>query len=350
MHDYTICPMPPDKEEETRALMARCFDQSLAGIFFLHPESTLVVLHEGKVVAGLNADVFPVKPGVKIGYLGWLYTDENHRGKHLAGLLLQEAIVFLRNLGCTDLCACVEGDNPASFKQLHMAGFRMIRLLGQLKRFGFATAKVWKHASRFFDMGYFLWYLRLDGKQPAEHPKNLTAFILGSLANTFLVLPLAFGWNLPALAGVSVRPQLLWVPFASLLIRTLAMWMVATLRNVKVVYYQWDTSYLSALLLPFLLGLPFPVPGNMYIEGCNWSPKAECSTLGAMAFVSNLCLALFSIFVPNPYTLMLLVLDTFGFFYPFCGFNASRLKRAGMMVWLSAVVLILACLIVVLIY
>ncbi len=115
MSTYTISVMKKEQESETKELMQRCFDKSLASIFFLYPDTTLVVLYEGRVVAGLNLDVYRVNRKVKMGYLGWLYTDEKHRGKGLAGKLISESLLFLKSLGCTDVAACVEVDYPASF-------------------------------------------------------------------------------------------------------------------------------------------------------------------------------------------------------------------------------------------
>lgn len=357
MSTYSISVMKKEQEAETRELMQRCFDKSLASIFFLHPDTTLVVLFEDKVVAGLNLDVYQVNKQVKMGYLGWLYTAKEHRGKGLAGKLLSEALLFLKSLDCTDVAGCVEGDNPASFKHLEAKGFSRLSLFSQIQRFRFGLFRVWKHASRFFDMGYFFWHLSLDDTRRRSYPENINAFVLGACANTLLFIPVLCGWNLIALLNVSwmqvsheTRGLLFALPLLSLLVRTLPSFVFAHTQKIRLVYRQWDTAYFTALLLPLLLGLPFPVPGNLYIQGSDWSLKTHAKDLARMSLISNTSLALLFILLPNPYTLFLLTLDTFFFFYPFCGFNASRIKREGWNFRLFSYVLTLACYAFLLVY
>ncbi len=357
MSAYTISIMKKEQERETKELMQRCFDKSLASIFFLHPDTTLVVLHEGRVVAGLNLDVYQVNKQVKMGYLGWLYTDEKHRGRGLAGNLISEALVFLKSLGCTDAAGCVEGDNPASFKQLEKEGFARLPLSAQLRRFRFGLVRVWTHASRFFDMGYFLWHLNLDGCKDAGYPENLKAFLFGSMANTLLFLPVLLGWNLFSLFNLSwlqfshENTSLVYaLPLLTLLVRTLAGMLGALLQKIPIVYRQWDTAYFTAVLLPLIAGLPFPVPGNVYIQGSNWSLKTQAKALANMSLFSNISLAVLFFLLPNPYTLFLLTLDTFFFFYPFCGFNASRIHRSGWNYRIFSCIPTLACYVFLLVY
>ncbi len=195
--------MIEEQQAEVEALMASSFEKSLASIFFLHRPTTLVVTHEGRVVAGVNLDVFQVNARITMGYVGWLYTHRDHRGKGLAGLLLEAAIPFLRDLGCTDTAGCVEGDNPASFRQLERAGFSRMSLGQQVKRFGGGVFNVYRHASRFFDMGYFLWHRSLDGSQQRPHPEGVGALVITLTANVLLTFPILLGWNIPALLGFS---------------------------------------------------------------------------------------------------------------------------------------------------
>lgn len=69
-----------------------------------------------------------------------------------------------------------------------------------------------------------------------------------------------------------------------------------------------------------------------------------------MSLVSNTSLALLFILLPNPYTLFLLTLDTFFFFYPFCGFNASRIMRERWNYRTYGIILTLACYAFLLVY
>ena len=65
MSEYSIALIQEAQIAETKALMSRCFDAKLASIFYLHPESTLVVLYQKRVVAGINLDIYQVH--TKIG-------------------------------------------------------------------------------------------------------------------------------------------------------------------------------------------------------------------------------------------------------------------------------------------
>lgn len=346
MSEYRTALITIDQIEETTALMQRTFDASLAPIFFLHPDSTIVVTYRGAVVAGLNLDIYRVNTRVTMGYLGWLYTDEAHRGKGLAGLLLCHALSFLAERGCTDVAGCVEGDNPASFKQLERAGFAPLSLGEQAKRFGLGIFTVWKRASRFFDMGYFLWHVRLDGQASKPYPEGTGALGRTALANIALMLPIVLGWNLPALLGmwsIGGRWSLLFAVLATLLVRDGAMCFVARGWRVTTRYTGWDTAYTLGIGAALFLGLPFPVPGNRYVTASKWSLSEHTVLLASMASASNLALTLLFVLFPNPYTLATLAVDSIPFFYPFCGFNASRLRRAGWRVWLLNLVLLLAC-------
>ncbi len=119
---------------------------------------------------------------------------------------------------------------------------------------------------------------------------------------------------------------------------------------MPVTYLGWDTAYLAALLSPLLFGVPFPAPGNVYIRGSAWSLREEGALLARMALLSNCALALICLLIPNVYTLLLLLLDTLFCFYPFCGFNASRIRRRGWRARLFSIMLLLACIIFLLLY
>ena len=384
MSGYAIALIQEDQIAETQALMSRCFEAKLASIFYLHPESTLVATYQNKVVAGINLDVYQVNRQVKMGYIGWLYTDEGHRGNGLAGKLIDEAITFLKEKGCTSLSACVEGDNPASFKQLANRGFAILGLTDQLKLFRLGTAKVYHHASRFFDMGYFLWHKSLRGQTIKEANTGVKALGLTLLGNTLLYFFCLQGWNLLSLAGLHPietpiqQIVTILIPSLFLLARTGAMALFATLekrhgqgqngndqhaksnrnesgnnpvqesmdpRSKKetqykedtqqraMVYRSWDTAWILAIILTLTIGFPFPVPGNLYIKGHDWSLEREKHSLARMALAALASVALLALLVPKGMSLLfglvLLALDGLFFFYPFCGFNASRIQRMG---------------------
>ncbi|NBK21816.1 MAG: GNAT family N-acetyltransferase [Spirochaetia bacterium] len=395
MSDYAIALIREDQIGEAQALMSQCFEAKLASIFYLHPESTLVATYQNRVVAGINLDVYQVNKRIKMGYIGWLYTDKEHRGNSLAGRLLDEAIIFLKKEGCTSLSGCVEGDNPASFKQLANRGFAILGLKDQLKLFRLGTAKVYHHASRFFDMGYFLWHKSLTEQTFQASRTGMAALLPTLLGNTLLFYFCLKGWNLLTLAGFhpitetfsSLTPaqQVLMLAFPSLflLARTGAMALLAkmqkkngedsskemenatvradmNLRNSEgreqrvMVYRSWDTAWILAIILTLTIGFPFPVPGNLYIKGNDWKLEKEKNLLARMAIASLAAVALVCQLAPKGMPLLfglsLLALDSFFFFYPFCGFNASRIKRMGAKTYGLYLVITLAVMLLLLVY
>lgn len=370
MSEYVTSLIREEQIEETKALMSRCFDAKYASIFYLHPESTLIVTHQGQVVAGINLDIYQVNKRVRMGYIGWLYTDENHRGNALAGKLLTEAISFLKGKGCTSLSACVEGDNPASFKQLAKEGFSILGLWQQLKLFKAGTVKVYHHASRFFDMGYFLWHKSLTEESFPEAREDLQALFTTLAAHTLLFFFCLKGWNLLTLVGLnpilplfstastSQEGLMLATPSLFLLARTMAMFLMAKATGKKdrreLVYRGWDTAWITALALTLTVGFPFPAAGNLYIKGLNWNMKEEQHLLFRMAVAGQIAVFALCLLVPRGLPLLfgltLLIFDGLLFFYPFCGFNASRIKRMGTKTYALYLTITLAALAVLLVY
>ncbi|AEV29663.1 acetyltransferase [Sphaerochaeta pleomorpha str. Grapes] len=365
---YTIRLLQDGEEPELLALMRATFEPSMEKIFYIHPASTLVAEYDGQLVAGINLDIYPVNKNTKMGYIGWLYTASSHRGNGLAGKLIEQALPFLKEQGCTDVCACVEGDNPSSFKQLVRQGFSILSLKEQVQLFRFGILKVYRHASRFFDMGYFLYhYCLADPSETLSEQTPAKAFALTLLGNTVLWVVCLKGWNLLHLVGMFTgNPQwasgltegfngplvgglpvvLLLVPPLFLIIRTLAMELSAKIQKIDLVYKGWDTAWITAFLSSFLIGFPFPVPGNLYIEGNDWDTKTMQPKLTMLARTSQLAIGIGCLFFADSfalrYPLTLLALDTLFFFYPFCGFNARRLHFGGPATKTSSLALLLA--------
>ncbi len=384
MSEYAIALIREEQIAETQTLMSQCFEAKLSSIFYLHPESTLVVTFHTKVVAGINLDVYQVNKQVKMGYIGWLYTDKEHRGKALARRLLDEAILFMKEQGCTSLSACVEGDNPASFKQLANQGFSILSLWQQLKLFRLGTVKVYHHASRFFDMGYFLWHRSLPEQSLRASKEGMNALLLTLFGNTLLFFFCLKGWNLlnlvdfyPLTLTSSSLPTnqlmlLLAFPSLFLLARTGGMFLFAKTdtrrgkrkaremkksemkKNKEIVYRGWDTAWILAILFTFSVGLPFPVPGNLYIKGTEWKLLENELFLARMGIAGQTSVVLICLIalkgLPLLYGMALLALDGFFFFYPFCGFNASRIKRMGAKTYGLSLTFTLAVMLLLLVY
>ncbi|MFA5699264.1 MAG: GNAT family N-acetyltransferase [Sphaerochaeta sp.] len=303
----------PPFRNETEALMSASFEKRYHSIFFLKEESTLIAREGNSVIGGINLDIIPTK-AQKIGYIGWLYVDSNHRGRGLAQALVDEAVLFLTNNGCTTITACVEGDNYASAKQL--TGFTIMGPLQQLIHFGTGIFKLNNVAARSFDMGYFLYT-----NTAKEAKTNLLALGGTIILNTLLLLPLYC--KISILKPITYSKTIFLIPALTLIIRTAAMAIIAKKEGV---YRGWDTAYLLGTILPFFFGVPFPVPGNVYLNG-----KPNPKTLKKMAIASTTALSLLIILLPSwplrIYPIILLIFDTIFWWYPFGGFNAARLRK-----------------------
>lgn len=122
----------------------------------------------------------------------------------------------------------------------------------------------------------------------------------------------------------------------------------------EIVYRGWDTAWITALILTFTIGFPFPVPGNVYIKGSDWNLKGKTAFLARMAMRSQVALLLIALFVPKGLALLfglaLVALDGVFSFYPFSGFNASRIKRMSTKTYALSLVITLAVVVLLLVY
>ena len=377
MTEVEIRPMLESETAAIRALMERTFEVYLRPIFYIHPESTLVAMAGERLLGGINLDIYHLRRGkLRMGYMGWLYISEEARGLGLGRKLVSAGLEFLQAAGCTDVAACVEGDNPSSFKQLAFQGFAPLSLYGQIERFGIGLPKVWKHASRFFDFGYFLWNKKLvttsedtipSAKQksapmdPSWREQAKSLLTTGLFALAMWVVLILRNSLVPLLTNTAIAfpLRLLWLffPLLAIAFRTLVMWLIAHQRKLPVVYAAWDTANVLGFLFPLVVGWPFPIPGNYYRRGTDWQLAKDAKTIGIIALgttvaeIAVLALLKISLAVLVPtriggvatnqfasppilFLSMLCICDTLLFFYPFCGFNASRIKRLSP--WLTA--------------
>jgi ribosomal protein S18 acetylase RimI-like enzyme len=143
---YTYALMQEDETPEVSALMTASFPKSYRRIFFIKPEHTVVAREGNQVVGGMNMDVFSLPNKRKVGYLGWLYVEKDHQGQGIGNALTEQAIAHLKDVGCTDIIACVEGDNSSSLKQFANHGFTIMSIREQVSRFGIGLLKVNKRA------------------------------------------------------------------------------------------------------------------------------------------------------------------------------------------------------------
>lgn len=309
-------------------IMRGSFPKSYQSIFYLYPESTLVALENGEVIGGINLDIY--NAAIKVGYIGWLYVDTSARGKGVGELLVDKAIKFLENDKKVDeILLCIEGDNPSSFKNFSRRGFEIMPLHRQLKLFRWNVLKVYKHASRFFDMGYFLWHKKRGEYKQSKSLNKSALSSLSALIVTIFFNTLLYSLTIAKFGLFSYNTLL--IPLLVLSIRTISLALVIRIFKTKAIFLSWDTSWLSSLISLFL-PFYFPSTGGVYIKGDEWSLQDKSKTLGiaSIATVALEALLLLTFRANAAYLLFalpLFLLDTLFSFYPFCGFLASRIKR-----------------------
>lgn len=305
-----------DREiEEARSLMASCFPHSYHSIFFLKKDHTVVAREDGRITGGCNADVFTIPGGKKIGYIGWLYTEKSARGRGTASALKEAMTAHLEKEGCDEILLLIEGDNPSSFK-LFYQDMRIMDLFAQIRTFGPGLFKVWMRMSHFLDAGFFLWH-RGNGEDICRESIKRWIYLAASVIPTSAIFALRTGFS--PMQGICVMLALSLG--RALVMKIVLGWKESILLN-------WDTSLayslLSAICLPFFI----PPVAGVYVKGGNWRIGDKRSRL---ALAGALCMAFEAVLASTTgcpgMTLPLLAMDALLPFYPFSGFNSSRIKR-----------------------
>ena len=324
-----IRPIKQNEIEKAMEIMRASFPSSYHSIFYLYPDSTLVAVENDTILGGINLDIYEAT--VRVGYIGWLYVSEKARGRGIGETLVDEAVRFLENDKKTnEILLCIEGDNPSSFKNFSSRrGFEIMPLYKQIAIFRSKIFRVYRHASRFFDMGYFMWHKSCYSEKNFKSLNRsflsqLIAFLCTVAFNTLFYLFMAIKFHRPT-------PLMIFTPMAVLSARTIAESTAMHIMHTRPMYLSWDTSWISSalsILLPFY----FPSPGGIYPRGDSWSIKNKREVLGAAALAGVFTEAIMLIIFRGHYdylafALPLFILDTSFPMYPFCGFLASRLKR-----------------------
>ncbi len=327
-HMIEVRPIKDSEIDRAYEIMRGSFPKAYQSIFYLYPESTLVAIENDEIIGGINLDIYDA--AIKVGYIGWLYVDISARGKGVGEKLVDKAIEFLENDAKVDeILLCIEGDNPSSFKNFSKRGFEIMMLNSQLKLFGFSIFKVYKHASRFFDMGYFLWHKSRGAvKQSRSLNKSALASISALIATIFFNT-LLYSLTIAKFGFFSYKA--LFIPSLVLLTRAMTLAIVLLIFKAKAIFLFWDTSWLSSLI-SLLLPFYFPSPGGVYIKGDDWTLRDKSRSLGiaslaTIALETIMLLAFRSSIAYLMFALPLFLLDTIFPFYPFCGFLSSRVRR-----------------------
>ncbi len=330
-----------DEIEKADAIMRASFPSSYYSIFYLYPDSTLVAVEDGAILGGINLDIYEAT--VRVGYIGWLYVAEEARGRGISRMLADKAIEFLEdNVHADEILLCIEGDNPSSFKNFSSReGFSIMSLHEEISVFRWNIFRVYRHSSRFFDMGYFMWHKSMHSVKSsrslyAGRGKQIASFICTVLINTLLYVLMALKFN-------RISALMLLTPAIALSSRIATEALSMRLMGTEPLFLPWDSSWISSLLslaLPFY----FPSPGGIYPRGDSWSLGKKERVLGMSAISGVIAEAAMLLVMHGRYEYLafgipLFLLDTVFPMYPFCGFLASRIRRTAGRLYPIAIIL-----------
>ncbi|WP_072619899.1 GNAT family N-acetyltransferase [Spirulina major] len=316
----------------------------------------LVVTINGKLVAASLLRIIYLPSGRKIGFVAWLMTHPEYRGRRLAQKLVEASTALLHAQQCDDIATDVEGYNTGSANVFYRSGYQRISMWQQLSRWNpIDSMWLWIRTGFALDPGHFLWVANAVSEQGSSWRGRFSVVVF----NTLLVVlaPLLGGGILLSGSSSVVSVQTIvafFVGVSSLLaIREMGTRLVSGFHKQPLEYRAWlGGGWGISLLIAIGFGAAFPLPGNLYPPGDGWSTRNFRTLLGQGAIVSTLfvtCLIILGsllseagsneflaaigfalLFVGKP----LLIFDTLVAVTPFEGFNGRHLRDYNRPIWL----------------
>ena len=347
------------KKSDHEALVA------LARVSFPVTQSRFVVADEasgkvvtinGKLVAASLLRVIYLPSGRKVGFVAWLMTHPEYRGRGLAPKLVKASTALLQAQQCDDIVTDVEGYNTGSANVFHRSGYQRISVWQQLSRWNpIDSIWLWIRTGFASDPGHFLWVANAATKEGSSWRGRFYAVVFNTL---LAVLALSLGGGIflsDSSSVVSVHTIVaFFIGVSSLLAaREMGTRLVSWFHKQPLEYRAWlDGGWGLSLLIAIGFGKVLPLPGNLYPPGDGWSTRNFQTLLGKGAIISTLfvaCLIILGslireagsneflveiafalLFVGKP----LLVFDTLVAVAPFEGFNGRHLRDYNHPIWL----------------
>lgn len=315
------------------------------------------IMVDDQVVAAVLLRIIHLPRGHKIGFIAWLMTHPDHRGRGWAGQLVDAGTQRLREAGCSDVVTDVEGYNTGSANVFYRAGYRRMSVRQQIRRWHLVdTIWLWIKTGLAVDPGHFLWVMDAPVE---EHSlwRGRSAAMVGNTALVLCAFSLGGGLFLSRPAAFPSPSAVLgfFVGVCLLLAAREAGLRWMGWRNQSALEYRpWIGGWGVSLLIAVGFGNTFALPGNMYPCGDGWSTRKYRRMLGRGAIISTLLVAglilvgslmrdaalhpVFNytgtalLFVGKP----LLIFDTLIAVPPFEGFNSRHLRDYHWFVWGAA--------------
>ncbi len=279
-------------------------------LFFNFGDQTCVYELDGEIVGGIVLRKFRIDAQRTGGTVMWLFTHPDARGMGIAGAMLDTALEWFAQQGCSDIFAGVEGYNTPSGNRFAAHGFTPLRFTTQLKRYGRYLPRVWLGSFHLIDVGFFLWarQMQVETAHDAEsmppfpeeqNPRSDTAHsvhagrglggaaLVWGLLGTFIIHTLS-AYFLYLRSGVPLDFSLLWqVPSIIallLVVRTGIMISAGRAAGLDLEYRPWESGMSLTFLVSAVFGGLFIAPGSLYPRRRVWSYADFLPRLGPMAF------------------------------------------------------------------
>lgn len=352
--NVTILELEAADGEEIRALARRAFPATQAG-FVVPGKLGMVAADQGNIVAACLFKVLRLPSGGSVGFIAWLMTHLDFRGRGLAPTLLEASTRRLRDLNCGTVVTEIEGYNTASANTFLRAGYGRISLRQQCKRWPMPDLlRIWLRSGWLLDPGHFFWI----SDHEAPQPRPGSGWLAAVGGNTLLaVLAALFGGGL--LRGAALSPPSLpetaacfFAVFTLLLAHAGGLWLVATASGLRLRYRPWAGGAGLSFLIALFFGAVMPLPGNFYPAGDGWDqrklrqPFARGAGLSVFLILVAVLLGSWLRGQPAPWlgaafghTLLavgkpLLIFNTLVAVAPFEGFHGRHLRDNNPRTWL----------------
>lgn len=285
MSQGIVRPMAPEEKKELGTVMRACFGW-LPWLFFDLGKAAFVHELDGRIVGGITLSSFRINDRRQGGVVKWIFTLPEARGHGAAGTLMDRAMAWFADTGCTDVFACVEGYNTSSSNLFASRGFHILPFSEQTSRYGVRLPIVAFRTFHLLDVGHFLW-VRVADDPPAAEPEKSSAVHGAAGLITTAVLHVLFGYVMFSRWGRAITPTLLWqipiVVIGLIGLRLTAMSVGARIAGLRVRYRPWETGLLLAGFIPVVFGGVFIAPGGLYPQERIWRYRDAIGRLGPAA-------------------------------------------------------------------
>jgi GNAT superfamily N-acetyltransferase len=273
--------MHDGEERAVRALAERAFSR-LESAFFSPPVHTLVAERDGQLLGAVAPTLFELPDKRRAGGIVWLMTDPKTRGLGVGGRLVEAALEYLKEHGCQEAFAGVEGYNTSSSNLFAARDFTIISPGEQFRRYGLlGTMALWLQTFRLGgDVGHFLW-----ARPGAMRPDNPTLQWWTSTLVSALIFSLAV-WRSSLAEGLSLAIIFGAAPVILALfgLREIVMRLAARSLGLSVRHRAWEAALPLSAGIAVIFGWFFPTPGSVYPQAGTWRYRNLVSKLGPMAF------------------------------------------------------------------